>query len=304
MLANPGLLPRTKRSRLFVSAALVVPALLAAVAVPIPHRVFCPAEIVPADASGVYAETPGVLIAVRRRLGEAVQTGTPIVTLETLERNQFQDPDAVLEIAVLQKALAASRELLAERQADVRRLEICSPATGIILPPPENRAAERSEGSLPGWSGDVFEPRNGGCFLEQGTLLCRIGDPHRLEAELVVEHADYELVAVGQRVKISLEALPGRPMSGVITELGEANLEATPKRLSHVGGGELASKTDRSGVERPRHVSYYARVALDSANDFELLRSGVRGRAKIDVGTDSLYGIVDRYLRKLFTFRL
>lgn len=326
-VSNPGLLPKVKQGRCLISAAALIVLLGALLFVPIPHRVFCPAEIVPADDSAVYAEMPGALAAVYRRLGDRVAAGDIIADLENvdarmeerrleaqcdeyeatlaaLQRNQFQDRGAALEIAVTRQALDASKKLLTERRADVRRLRVTAPSAGYILPPPEShREKPRVDNGLPFWSGDVFEARNVGCRVEEGTMLCRIGDPRSLEAELVIEHADYELVAVGQRVEIMLTAVPGRSLTGVISELGESDLQSTPKRLSHTGGGEVSSKTDAAGVERPRHASYFARVALDPA-DFNLLRLGVRGRAKIGVGSATAYEIIDRYLRNLFTFRL
>jgi len=199
--------------------------------------------------------------------------------------------------------LTASQHLLAEHDADVRRLQLKAPQKGYVLPPPESQPYVPTADGLARWTGEIFEPRNQGCYVEPGTILCRIGDPTRLEAELVVEHRDLSLVTVGQQVDIMLDAPPGRPISGTISELGESIVNVTPKRLSQVGGGELSSKIDSAGVERPRHTSYYARVAL-APTDAELLRLGIRGRAKIQVGSATLFEVADRYLRNLFTFRM
>ncbi|MBN8625563.1 MAG: hypothetical protein J0M17_08750, partial [Planctomycetes bacterium] len=327
-MSNVALLPQVKRGRCAATAATVLVVLAAFFLVPLPNRIYCPAEIVPAGETAVYAETAGVLKEVARRLGDQVSAGELILRLENLDaererrslqakcdeyeaqldalqRNQYQDTGAALEIAVVTKALAASRRLLEERTKDVRRLRIVAPVSGSVLPPPESKTDQPEAGALPNWHGFVFDPQNLGCGVESGTMVCCIGDVGRFEAELVVEHADWELVRVGQHVEIMLPALPGRRLEGAIVELAEANLQSTPKRLSHAGGGELASKTDRDGVERPRHTSYYARVELVAEPlDATLIRAGVRGQAKVFAGRATAYAMLDRYLRNLLTFKL
>jgi hypothetical protein len=57
------------------------------------------------------------------------------------------------------------------------------------------------------------------------------------------------------------------------------DLKISPRHLSNKSGGELSTKTDESGVERPMAVSYQVRVPIDAPPGE--LRSGFRGRAKI-----------------------
>lgn len=325
-ISNPGLLPHMRRPRIIATSVVVVGLLAALSFIKIPHHAFCAAVIVAAKDSPVYAEVAGSLASVNVAPGEEVKPGTTLAQLENLDlkleetrlrserdeyaaklqvlrRNQHKDRELALEIAVVEKGLAAANRLLEERSEDVRRLTIVAPAAGRVLPPMELNQETPQDGALPTWSDDPFAAKNRGCKLEEGTWICSIGDPAALEAELVIDNQYLDLVAVGQPVEIMLDAAPGRWLRGRIVELAEANLKVSPKRLANKGGGDLASKPDVAGVERPRQASYYARVELASF-DPQTLRLGVRGRARILVGSASCAELLDRYLRNLFHFEI
>ena len=78
---------------------------------------------------------------------------------------------------------------------------------------------------------------------------------------------------------------------------------ATPKNLASKAGGELATKTDESGVERPWSPSYQVLVfPLDGPDD--LLRIGLRGRAKIHARWQTVGQRAWRLVSETFNFRL
>jgi putative peptide zinc metalloprotease protein len=79
-------------------------------------------------------------------------------------------------------------------------------------------------------------------------------------------------------------------------------MDATPQSLTHQAGGGLAARTDQAGVARPLSSTYVARVSIDNSDD--LLRVGMRGRAKIRAGYQSLGGRLWRYLARTFHFYL
>jgi putative peptide zinc metalloprotease protein len=158
---------------------------------------------------------------------------------------------------------------------------------------------------LPAWSGIPLDPRNVGAHLEEGTLVCKVGDPDQLEAVLVIDQADIGLVKTGQRVQVKFDQLPHDVFEGTIEEISQQNLKVASRRLAGKAGGELATKTDPSGVERPMNPSYQARVPLDDPEG--LLRVGLRGQAKIYMhfeGWQTIAGRVWRYLTNTFHFRL
>ena len=71
------------------------------------------------------------------------------------------------------------------------------------------------EGRLPGWTGSPLAPKNLGAAYTDGELICRIGDPAELEALLVVDQADIDLVDAAMakdakpEVKLEADAYPG-----------------------------------------------------------------------------------------------
>ena len=100
----------------------------------------------------------------------------------------------------------------------------------------------------------------------QGTLFCQVGDPKKLEAVLVIDQADRNLILDGQHqpVDIKLEGFAGVTIPSEIAEVAESELKIAPRRLSNKSQGELATKTDpQTGVERPMSTSYQARAPID-----------------------------------------
>jgi hypothetical protein len=147
-----------------------------------------------------------------------------------------------------------------------------------------------------------LEARNLGATLAESTLLCQIGDPGRLEAVLVIDQTDIQRVCEAQQVEISLNQMPGRRYRGTIVELAQNDLDATSSRLSGKSGGDLATKTDANGLERPLSTSYQALVPLDDSEG--LIRLGLRGQAKIHTRPETLATRLGRYLSRTFRFEL
>ena len=155
-----------------------------------------------------------------------------------------------------------------------------APVAGTVLPPPLTPRREENDEKLPAWSGTPLDRENLGALLEQGVLFCQVGDPKRLEAVLVVDQADRNLVREGQSVDIKLEGFPSTTLHSKITEIAESELKVTPQRLSTKSGGELPTKTDpHTGVEKPMSTSYQARVPIDDPDG--LIRLGLRGQARV-----------------------
>ena len=77
-------------------------------------------------------------------------------------------------------------------------------ADGVVLPPPTVPKRDDPEGNLPMWTGIPLEPETQGAHLQPGTLFCQVGDPTKMEAILVIEQADIDYVAPGQKVDIKL----------------------------------------------------------------------------------------------------
>jgi hypothetical protein len=87
-----------------------------------------------------------------------------------------------------------------------------------------------------------------------------------------------------------------------VREIAERHSEFAPESLSNKRGGELPTVTDRRGRERLTSHAYQALVELDG--DHQLLKSGLRGRARFRVGHRSAAQWLWRAIRRTFHFQL
>jgi putative peptide zinc metalloprotease protein len=222
--------------------------------------------------------------------------------VKNYQRFVLKDDSAALAMGPLQESLKASESQLAERLADYQRLQLVAPAAGTVLLPPEVQPQPDPSGKdLPNWSGTPLRKENLGAFLEPSVVFCQIGDPHKWEANIVIDQDDIEFVHVGQDVKIKLDLMPFETFKTTIDEIGP-QMEYTSRQLSSKGGGGLMSKQEQGGVERPINTSYQARAAID--DESALLVQGLRGTAKIAADWQPIGKRVWRYIMRTFNFRL
>jgi hypothetical protein len=136
--------------------------------------------------------------------------------------------------------------------------------------------------------------------METGSLYCLVGNPGQLVGRAVVGQADIQDVCRGQRVRLRLDQLPGKVISGQIAQVSEKPLEVAPPELT--GTGRLAVLVDQHGVSRPADQSYEARVELDEAVNSLLI--GTSGHAKIYAAPQTLGSRFLRMVKRTFHFEL
>ena len=282
---TPGRLSKVKRVPFWTTCGIVA-ALLAAVAlVPLPASVFCPLVIEPHEAASVYVEAPGVLAELYVKPGDRVREGDPlgrlksvenevtIVRLEgeiqqltsevmSLESMSFGDAGAQSRVTQLNEAIDSARELLEKQREDADRLLLRSPRDGVVIPPDYKKDQKRDEKELPSWHGSPLDPRNLGATLGAGERFCRIGDPLRLEARLLVPQTNIDLVSEGQKARMMLNQSTDLVYVGRVESISYEEIEATPPRLSSQSGGVIATQPDESGVARPLEPHFAAVVPL------------------------------------------
>lgn len=222
--------------------------------------------------------------------------------LENLERSRFSNSEATRQLPAAQDALHTVENQLQKKLTDLKRLTLVARASGTVMPPPWTERREDPNGQLSAWAGTPLDDKNLGALLPVDVLFCQVGDPQRLEAILVVDQADIPFVQLGQKVDVMLDELPGRIYRSEITEISPDALKISSKRLSTKSGGELATKTDESGVERPMSPTYQVRVPLDDSGG--LMRLGLRGRAKVYADWQTLGQRTWRLITRTFNFHL
>ena len=283
-------------------------------------------EIKPRNAKLVYVEVPGQLTEVCVKPGQFVRQGTVLARLSSFDleltvaelegkREQYQarlnglrhagsdDEDAAAELPQVREMIKMLEDQLVQRRADVARLTLIAPIDGTVLPPPENSGRSESPGDLKSWTGTPFAKKNLGATLPESTVFCEIGDPHQMEADLIIDQDDLEFVMEDQSVAIKLDELPHRTFHSSIVEIAKIDLKVMPKSLSSKAGGDTATKTDEaSGAEKPFSTSYQALAPLDDPEG--ILANGLKGQAKISTNWQTLGRQARRYLSRTFNFRL
>lgn len=66
-----------------------------------------------------------------------------------------------------------------------------------------------------------------GTMNNAGTVLLTVADMSVIEAEVEVDETDIPLVSLGQKAKVTIDAMPDRIFSGTVTEIGNSPIQAT-----------------------------------------------------------------------------
>jgi multidrug efflux pump subunit AcrA (membrane-fusion protein) len=222
--------------------------------------------------------------------------------LDSLRRERFEDPAAGLEVGTAEETLKSLEEQLGEKRRDRRDLVLTAPRDGVVLPAPALPAPGDDGDRLRGWSGYALDETNLGALFTEGTVLCHVGDAGMFEAAMIVDQSDVEFVARGQQVELKLDSFAWKTFTGGVEELAVMHLAAGAERLSVKAGGQVPTQTDAAGREQPISTSYEALMHLDDPDG--LLTPGMRGTARIRVGSRTVGQWLLRLLWQTFNFRM
>jgi putative peptide zinc metalloprotease protein len=324
-LKVPGRRDEVKARNVIVTG-VVAALLVAAIAlIPLPQRVWCAVELRPRGEETVYVTVPGKLETLAVKPGTVVKEGDEIARLSSidldlaiaelegkatqyrarlasLERERFNDPAAGLEIGTAEESLKSVAEQLEKKLEDRGKLVLTAPRDGVVLPAQSIKPQPDGTGKLPTWSGNPLDPDHLGATFEQGTVVCMVGDANRFEAAMVVDQSEVEFVSQGQPVDLKLDAFPWRTFTGTVDEIAETHIENGSERLSVKAGGSVPTETDEAGREVPISTSYEALMTVDDAD--AVFTPGMRGTARIKVGSRTVGGWLLRLLWQTFNFRM
>jgi putative peptide zinc metalloprotease protein len=324
-LKVPGRRDEVKSVNLAATVATAA-ALAAAVAlIPLPQRVWCAAELRPRGEETVYVTVPGKLAELLVKPGAIVRKGQELARLSSvdldlqiaelegkvaqykarlasLQVERFTDPTAALEIGTAEELLKSDEEKLAKKLQDRRKLVLVAPRDGVVLPAASVKPQPDPTGKLPAWTGHALGERNLGATFTEGTVLCMVGEAERFEAVMVVDQSEVEFIERGQPVALKLDAFAWKTFTGTVAEIAETHIENGSERLSVKAGGQVPTETDPSGREVPISTSYEAMMTLDDAE--AVLTPGMRGTARIEVGSRTVGGWLLRLLWQTFNFRM
>jgi putative peptide zinc metalloprotease protein len=225
-----------------------------------------------------------------------------VTRIEGIRQRAHTDDSALLELSQTEEALAALNKQIVRLEEDVAKLTIRAPQAGVMVPPPSRPEQEHSRMHLASWSGRPLDVRNVGAYLEASTLVCKIAQPGKLEAVLAVDQEELDFVRSGQAVDLLQASHPGKRLPGQIDHIAEQNMEAAPTRMAARGGGQLATRADSSGIERPISVVYQANVPLDDPSGQIVV--GATGLARIHAGYQPIWQRLWRVGCRTFRFEM
>ncbi len=292
---------------------------------PLPYYIRCAMRVQPREAAAVFVDISGQVEEIYVQPGERVEQGQPLLKLRNLDlelalaqlatecdtqsgkvavlrQRSLRDDSALAAVAQAEEALLAIQEERERRQTQWERLTIRAPQAGVVLPAPREQSAEPARDRLASWQGHPLESRNLGATLPASTLICQLGDPAEWEAVLAIAGDEVEFVQPGQRVDLLAAQRPGKRVTTKLASISQREVEVTPTAMSAKGGGEIITRTDSQGQERPTFVTYEAAAPFDDAT--EKMASGGIGIARIHAGYQTLATRLWRTFQRTFHFQL
>lgn len=281
---------------------------------PIPYSVTSPFVIVPGDAVAIHAHVPGRLdqaltvgsvvnheqtIAELANVDLQLQKATAATRVSQLRErvNHLQatrsvnDP-ASLQLPIAQDALAAAQQQLSQLVERTAQLNVISPRDGTILPARSTQQAPGVRRTL--WSRHTIDPENHGDWITESNILCYVGDPNRLNANVLVDDAQIEHLRVGQSVTLILQSAAGESLSGTVQEISSLVTHDVPPEL--IAAGMMVA----SGPASP--PQWQVTVQVDENVKSTALYSP--GRAKIHCGRMTLAARIADTIRRTFAAEL
>ena len=305
-IRQPGRMRKVKKARAAAFAAVVTAAIAGILLIPTPLRVQGTLVLAVAKPATVYAEVPGRLVDLLVQDGDQVKEGQVLARLSNPEKIrervllQSQQGEALTKYNTYQSL--ASFEL-SNRSLAQEHLQIYNEMEPTIEKVNDQIAKLTLVAPRSGQVIGVPKQETRGMWLKPDKAFCEVGDPRKLEAHLIIDQGDIDVIKEGNRAWIKIYGDSERTWRCKVGEIAKRNREEIPPELSNAAGGEIATKPDpKTNASKPLTAVYEVVIPLD--NPDQLLHPGQRGFAKIDGGTHRLGWWLKRLIAKTFHFSL
>ena len=296
--------------------------------VPIPRRAYAVLTIEPVSSSVVSTSSRGRIIKQHVVAGQRVLLNDPLVELENVELRlkaerleqqrdlldvQSRVAAAVLDPARSQLIAVALKELdsqLAVLRKRIDELVLRAPCDGRVISEPEREALSQQTGAtiapLGRWQRSVWHPENLGAVLDTATNICRISTTDEYVAVAILSQTQIESVQSGQVAAVKLDAFPVETFLGTVQEVSVQDVDQAPPQLLNLHGSELPAISFGPNAGQLAETHYRVRIQLTGLSRGELdhwttrLRTGMRGRTWIRVGSQSAAQAVWRWICQVF----
>ena len=257
-------LRKLSKSRKQVLATCCVLLLLVLFAFPVPHRLACKCEIQPITRRFVAAPYEGRLELALVEPGDLVKEGQTLARMDAREiRLELASIEADLVRAVKQRDTSMAIRDTAAAQMAQYEMERLNLKLQLLQDRMDNLEIKSPTDGVV-ISGDPKKLQ--GSRLTIGQTLVEVGPLGQMLLEVAVPDEDIAYADVGQTVEFRLESLPYSKFEGVLTQIHP-----------------------RSEQQDSENV-FMVDVRIDTPS--ELLRPGMRGRAKIDAKSRSLFWVL------------
>jgi putative peptide zinc metalloprotease protein len=301
---QPGRMRKVKKARtaaFFAVTGLIVAGILL---IPTPLRVTGTLVLRATKPQMVYAEVPGRLVDIKVRDGDEVKAGQLLATLSNpeklRERTELQEQHDInqLKAEVYDRSMIVADRALSQAHLD----------QALAIDPAIDRVNQQigSLNLVAGRDGRAMGVPNRetiGQFLRPDKPFCEVADPRVMEAHLILDQSDIDLVRSDKRAWIKIYGSSEETIRTRVAEIAKRNRDDVPPELSNLAGGEIATKPDKqTGQVKPLNSVYEVILPVD--NSMLHYHPGQRGFAKIDGGHSSLGWWIWRMLTKTFHFTL
>ena len=306
---QPGRMRKVKKVRAAAFAAVTVALVTGILLIPTPLRVQGTLVLTVAKPAEIYAEVPGRLTSLNVTDGEFVKAGTLLATMSNpekqIEYQQLLEQQEGHYVKALWFATCADLDSRAnERQHRRMEQQLEEPLSRMSDQIAMLTLSAPRDGQVIG----VPHPSTIGQYLKPGKPLFEIGDPTKLEAHLILDQTDVDLINsrdanIKPTAWIKIYGTSETTFKSYVSETARRNQDEIPESLTNNAGGEVATKQDqKTGQAKPLTPVFEAIIPLDNTD--LLLQPGLRGFAKIDAGHSTLAWWLWRMVTKTFHFTL
>jgi len=314
-LRTPGRLRKVKKVRATAYAVAAIALITAILFIRTPLRVSGTFVLKLAKPEVVYVETEGRLVELNVKNGQWITKDTLLAKLsnpekqkELIQRQQDQEISFTKYLyfkqsseresraqAMQHKEYADKLESMIEKITDqIGNLTLVSNRAGQVVGAPHRSGV--GQWLKPGKTSDP-EAKT------EKPYFCEIGDPHHLEAHLILDQADIHLIKIPNRAWLKVHGKAETTFTSKVSEIAKRTSDEVPNELSNMAEGEVASKPDpKTGAAKPLTAVY--EIIIPVENPELELEPGLRGFAKIDGGSYTLAWWLLRWWNKVFNFQL
>ncbi len=311
---QPGRMRKVKKARAAGFFAVVGVVIALILMIPTPLRVQGSLVLTVAEPTIVYPEVEGYLAELHVRDGETVKAGQPLASLINLPKQRErialveQVDSNFAKYVMLSQPRAGSATAIQDRGFAMAFLSNAKALEPTVAKVEEQIAKLTLVAPKAGRVFGVPHPETTGQWLRPGGKpFCEVGDPKRLEAHLIIDQSDVDLVkldeAVMPRAWIKIYGQDAITLRSYVKTVAKKNRDAIPPELSNLAGGEIATKADeKTGTAKPLTAVY--EIIIPIRNDDLKLQPGQRGFAKIEGGSCTLGWWLWRAVTKTFHFNI